>query len=52
MEVESRGEGMTDSQAETWGEGGGGEDGQKTSPVRQGCAVKKVTELSVFNLGR
>ena len=48
MEVESRG--GSDGQP---GRGVKGRDGQKTSPVAvsQGCAVKKVTELSVFNLG-
>ena len=40
MEVESRG--GSDRQS---GRGVGGRDGQKTSPVRQGCVVKKVTEL-------
>ena len=29
-----------------------GRDGQKMSPVSQCYAVKKVIELSVFNLGR
>ena len=47
MEVESRGGG--DRQP---GRGVGGKDGQKASPVSQVCAVKKVTELSVFNFGR
>ena len=47
MEVESR-EG-SDGQP---GRGVGGRDGQKTSPVSQGCGVKKVTELSVLYLGR
>ena len=47
MEVELRG--GSDGQP---GRGVRGRDGQKTSPVIQGCAVKKVAELSVFNLGR
>ena len=47
MEVESRG--GSDGQP---GRGVGGRDGQMTSPVSQSCTVKKVTELSVFNLGR